>query len=118
MSMLDPAAEELADSEYARALFMDTFYQTLDHLKDGGPLKALLEAAREDAIVAMSDLVKADPFKPEVIRDLQWRVQRYDAFCSWITTTIQAGEVLQQDMNDEQRAEYEALIRGEEDGKD
>jgi hypothetical protein len=118
MSEVDPGAQELLDAEYARALVMETYLATLDGLKDKNPVKALLERARDEAMSAMAALVRADPFKPEAIRDLQWQVQRYDDLCHWVGITLSAGEAAQEDLSAEQRAEYETLIRGEPEERD
>ena len=118
MSDVDPEAQELLDAEYARALVMEAYFSTLEGLKEHNPVRTLLEQARDEAMAAMHQLVLADPFKPEVVRDLQWKVQRYDDLCNWVGLTLSGGESAQEDLSAEQRIEYETLIRGEPEEKD
>jgi hypothetical protein len=118
MNDMDSATQELLDAEYTRALAVETYFQTLDGLKDGGPVKALLEQARNEAMTAMHALSMVDPFKGDAVRDLQWRVRRYEDLCQWVGMTLSTGESALDDLTEEQRVEYATLIRGEPEEKD
>jgi hypothetical protein len=118
MNDMDSATQELLDAEYTRALVVETYFETLDGLKDGGPIKALLEPAKAEAMNAMRALATVDPFDGKAVRDLQWHVGRYEALCHWVVMTLSGGEAAQEDMTAEQRIDYATLIRGEPEEKD
>ena len=70
--------------------------------------------ARDDAREAVRELVKADPFKPELIRDLQWKVQRFDALAAYVNAILEAGKAAHADISESEALHALRAIRGEE----
>lgn len=105
--------QEVLDTERARVEAIDAGWDVFEQFRNSGALTKILVKAREEAIDALQRLVEADPFKPEVIRDLQWQVTRYDALCQWIETIVESAQAATEDLTAEQAAAIEQMLRGE-----
>ena len=57
---------------------------------------------------------RADPFKPELIRDLQWKVQRFDALAGYVNAILEAGKAAHADISESEALHALRTIRGEE----
>lgn len=106
--------QEMLDNEYARVVALDAARDIQQQFRASGAITLLIEDARETAIAALDALVRCDPFKPEIVRELQWRVRRYDMLCAWVLRVIEGGEAATEDLSAEQSAELDKLLRGDE----
>lgn len=105
--------EELMDDEYARVLALDAGLDAERLLEKGGAFRALLEAARDEALAAMDDLISKAFTALEDVREAQWKVTRYQDLIRWISNIVEQGEVARSDLSEEEGARLEQMIRGE-----
>lgn len=108
------SVEEVLDAERARIEAIDAGRDLLQQFRDSGALTVILLEARANAIEALSELVRCDPFKPDIVRDLQWRITRYDALCDWISGIIEQARMATEDLTAEEEASLDHLLRGDE----
>jgi hypothetical protein len=106
--------QEVLDSEYARVEAIDAARDLFDQVRSSGAITVILLSARDEAVGAMHDLVDADPEDAKAVRALQWKVKRYDDLCGWIRSIIERGREATEDLTEEQAADLEKLIRGDE----
>lgn len=111
---MDDYTELVEEAEYARVEAIDAGLDALHQLTNTGALRVMIDEAREEAISALNALVRADPENPNLIRDLQWRVTRYDSLCRWIAGIIEKAQQARDDITDEQAAELAVMLRGDE----
>jgi len=106
--------------EFDRITVLDAAINLRDQLKHpDSAIVALLSQARDDAHVAVRELVFCDPNDTNAIRELQWRVTRFEALHGYIGGIVEAARSMTDDMTEEQLAETERLLsRGEPEVKD
>lgn len=111
--MADSIDEMLAE-EFDRITVLDAALDLQFLLKSTGALKAVLEQARDDAHLAVNKLIKCKPEDADTIRELQWDVRRFDKLCQYIFNILEAGKAMSADLTEEQIAETEKLLMGDE----
>lgn len=102
---------DVDDEETARVAILNNAFDLSYRLKTKGSLRDILERAREDAGDAVTALVNADPFDAKNVRELQWKVQRFNSLWEYIKEILEEGRSAQSDMNDEESAALEKLLR-------
>lgn len=102
---------DVDDEETARVAILNNAFDLSYRLKTKGSLRDILERAREDAGDAVTALVNANPFDAAGVRELQWKVQRFNSLWEYIKEILEEGRSAQSDMNDEESAALEKLLR-------
>jgi hypothetical protein len=110
----DPETDEEVQNELDRMFVLDAAFDLIHLLKPHGAFSAVMGQARDEAREAVKQLVRADPFKPELIRDLQWRIQRFDALVEYVNAILEAGRVAHADITEGEALKALREIRGEE----
>lgn len=106
---------EMLNVEFARAEAIDAAVDALSQLGRGdSALKALIDAARETAIEAIGALVRVDPEDAKQVRELQWRVTRYEDLCTWVKEILDTGRAASEELTAEQAAQLAQELRSDE----
>lgn len=105
--------DELMDDEYARVLALDAGLDAERLMDKGGAFRALIEAARDEALAAMETLISTAFTSLDGVREAQWRVTRYQDLIRWISNIVEQGEVARSDLSEEEGERLERMIRGE-----
>ena len=111
--------EEAMDDEYARVLAIDAAADAEVLLHRGGAWEALIEKARAEALGALSELIKFNFTDLREVKEMQWRVTRYESLCGWIKQIEEAGVHAREDMTEDEVSELKSMLsRGETEPKD
>lgn len=86
----------------------------LDQSAKTRPMVAVLDLAREQAVLAMKGLVFEEPTNVEKIRAFQFEVRRYDDLVAWITKLIVDGKEADRRIEELDRIEFEEILNSPE----
>lgn len=90
---------------------LDMAFETDAALKDlEGPLRYVLEQARDEARQANRALLRCDPFDTVTIQRLQEEWRRFDKLMQWVFSTLMAGHFIEQKHTEEQIDEARQLL--------
>lgn len=91
---------------------LDMALETRNALKDlDGPLRYVLDQARDEARQANRALLRCNPYDGDKIRDLQWQVKGFDRLMQWVFQTLIAGKFIEQGKTAEQIESMHQLLR-------
>ena len=78
------------------------------------PMIAVLDLAREQAVLAMRGLVFEEPTNIEKVRSLQFEVRRYDDLVAWLQKLIVDGKEADRRIDELDRIEFDEILNSPE----
>lgn len=78
------------------------------------PMIAVLDLAREQAVLAMRGLVFEEPTNIEKIRAFQFEVRRYDDLVAWVHKLIVDGKEADRRIDELDRIEFDEILNSPE----
>ena len=78
------------------------------------PMIAVLDLAREQAVLAMRGLVFEEPTNIEKMRSLQFEVRRYDDLVAWLQKLIVDGKEADRRIDELDRIEFDEILNSPE----
>lgn len=107
----DVTEEDVSREESERVSVLAPYYDLKKQMGDpGSALARIVGDARAKAIAANKALIKCDPNRPDIIRALQWRVQRFWDLIGYFEEILEDGTAAAEDMSDDDRAQMQALL--------
>lgn len=104
---------KLLDDAYLRVEILDMAEDAESLLGRGHAFRRLIESAREEAGGALEDLIHKGFGNLDEVRELQWKVTRYDDLCRWIKAMIEEGTNAREDISEDERVELRRMVQGE-----
>lgn len=101
---------EMEEEERSRVETIDAALDLTYQLKTNGAVAMILDQARDDARDAVRRLVDCDPENPRAIRELQWRITRFDDLSRYVQMIVEHGDAARADLTAEQAAKLERLL--------
>lgn len=97
--------EEVAEERRHLTVIDDAYNVRLAVKDKASPLAKVLDRAQQDARTANLALIVCDPENAKRIRALQWQITRYHDLIGYARAIVEAGNVEQEDLSGEERAE-------------
>jgi hypothetical protein len=113
MNMLDRDTNEddVSSEEQERVSVLAPYFDLKrTYAQPGSAIRTVFDSAREQAIAANAALIKCDPTKAAIIRELQWRVRRFWALVSYFDEILENGAAAVEDLSVEEQAEMQKLL--------
>ena len=113
MSMFDRDNndDDVSREEAERVSVLAPFFDLKrEYAQPDSAIFTVFERAREAAIAANAALIKCDPTKEAIIRELQWRVRRFWALVTYFDEIIENGAAAVEDLSEQEQAEMQKLL--------
>jgi hypothetical protein len=78
------------------------------------PMIAVLDLAREQAVIAMRGLVYVDPNDAAKVREFQFEIRRYDDLVEWLRKLIVDGKEADRRIDELDRIEFDEILNSPE----
>lgn len=78
------------------------------------PMIAVLDLAREQAVLAMRGLVYVDPNATDKVREFQFEVRRYDDLVAWLLKIMVDGKEADRRIDELDRIEFDEILNSPE----